>query len=146
MDNFPELKWVAHGSPEWAALVELRREVLRRPLGQDFTPGQLAAESEQRHLGLWLNARPAGCLMLKDCQDRVAQMRQVAVMEGFRGKGFGRMMALKAEMLAKSRSFNRVILHSRAEAIGFYERLGYRIEGEPFIEIGIPHRLMAKNI
>jgi hypothetical protein len=30
--------------------------------------------------------------------------------------------------------------------VGFYERLGYSIYGDPFVEIGIEHRHMQKKL
>jgi len=39
-----------------------------------------------------------------------------------------------------------MILSARDTAIPFYERLKYNVEGEPFEEVTIPHRLMAKNL
>jgi predicted GNAT family N-acyltransferase len=30
--------------------------------------------------------------------------------------------------------------------VGFYRKLGYHLEGEPFLEVGIPHFKMWKPI
>jgi len=139
------LKWVACGGPEYAAILELRREVLRRPLGLDFSPRDLAAEKDDLFLSLWDGDFLAGCLLLRDKGRSVAQMRQVAVAESRRGRGLGRTMVEEAEAECRRRGFSRVILHARADAEEFYRRLGYRAEGEPFVEIGIEHRLMAKD-
>ena len=35
-------------------------------------------------------------------------------------------------------------LHARETAVAFYLRLGYRVVGEPFVEVTIPHRTMEK--
>ena len=37
-------------------------------------------------------------------------------------------------------------LHAREAAVPFYERLGYLSEGEPFDEVGLPHRAMRKRL
>jgi predicted GNAT family N-acyltransferase len=39
-------------------------------------------------------------------------------------------------------------LNSRESAVGFYERLGYACDGEPFVSplTGIPHRRMRKGL
>lgn len=139
-----ELRWVSHGSGDQAALVELRREVLRRPLGLDYTSEQLADEADELHLGGWLGERLAGCLVLKDRGNGLVQMRQVAVAPELRGSGVGRELVAEAEAEARRRGFERMTLHARESAVAFYERLGYKIEGEPFYEIGLPHRLMYK--
>jgi predicted GNAT family N-acyltransferase len=35
--------------------------------------------------------------------------------------------------------FIEVILHARKDVVSFYEKLGYRIVGEEYIEASIPH-------
>ena len=37
-------------------------------------------------------------------------------------------------------------LAARQTAVGFYARLGYAVDGEPFIEKTIPHRTMRKML
>jgi predicted GNAT family N-acyltransferase len=37
-------------------------------------------------------------------------------------------------------------LHARLSAVGFYRRLGYATHGEHFIEIGLPHVDMCKQL
>ena len=44
-----QIQTVLHGSLEYQAAVELRRRVLRRPLGLDFTEEELRAEEDQVH-------------------------------------------------------------------------------------------------
>ena len=39
-----------------------------------------------------------------------------------------------------------VTLHARANVVGFYERLGYSAQGDPFLEVGIPHRHMRRAL
>jgi predicted N-acetyltransferase YhbS len=127
------------------ALVELRRSVLRRPLGLDFNPEQLAAEASQFHLGAWSGSTPLGCLALR--QDEGAmRMRQVAVAPEAQGKGIGRLLVLESEAEARRRGASVVMLNARQTAVAFYERLGYSVSGEPFLEVGLPHRKMSKTL
>jgi predicted GNAT family N-acyltransferase len=39
-----------------------------------------------------------------------------------------------------------MVVHARDVAVGFYERLGYQSVGEPFVEIGLPHQTMEKEL
>ena len=140
------LEWAPYGGARHDELIELRREVLRRPLGLDYTPEQLAAEADQMHLGAWDGRRAVGCLVLKLLPGREIQMRQVAVRADAQRKGVGRLLIAEAEAEAKRQGRARMVLHARQPAVAFYEKLGYAVEGEPFVEIGLPHRLMAKNL
>jgi predicted GNAT family N-acyltransferase len=39
-----------------------------------------------------------------------------------------------------------MVLNARDTAIPFYLHLGYELVGEPFVEVGIPHRKMRKAL
>jgi predicted GNAT family N-acyltransferase len=39
-----------------------------------------------------------------------------------------------------------VFLHAQVQALPFYEKAGFRAEGEVFDEAGIPHRRMRKAL
>ena len=73
-------------------------------------------------------------------------MRQVAVDESYQSKGIGRALVEYCEQVARDEQFTEIILHARETAVAFYLKLGYEVYGEPFIEVGIPHRNMRKFI
>jgi len=154
-----ECRLVVHGSAEYDATVALRYEVLRKPLGLDFTPEQLAAEVTDLHCALWALGAPPddaprqggvpellACLVLTPQSDGEIKMRQVAVQASHQGKGLGRILVEFSEATARAHGFTRMVLNARDTAVDFYLRLGYRIEGEPFTEVTIPHRRMAKSL
>jgi predicted GNAT family N-acyltransferase len=140
------LAWISHGSTDYEAEVALRDAVLRRPLGLRFSPEQLAAEGDSLHLLAWDGEALVGCLMLTPREAGVIQMRQVAVRPDQQGSGIGRLLSAEAERKAHELGFTRMVLHARDTAVGFYARLGYQTEGDPFTEIGIPHQEMAKDL
>lgn len=127
-------------------LVQLRREVLRLPLGLDFTPEQLAAEKDEIHLGLFEGDDLVACLQLVLKEPGKVKMRQVAVHPKRQGMGLGRKLVEASEQLARERGWTEIELHARETAVPFYLSLGYFIAKEPFEEVGIPHRFMAKKL
>ena len=38
------------------------------------------------------------------------------------------------------------LMHARANAVGFYEKMGYKVIGDEFIEVTIPHYVMEKRL
>lgn len=140
------LQWVDHLSPAYALAVALRREVLRKPLGLEFTEAQLSSESDSLHLACWEGDALVGTLMLTPREEGVIQMRQVAVDDRRQGSGIGRTMVLESEAEALRRGFTRMVLHARDTAVGFYATLGYGCFGEPFTEVGIRHQEMEKYL
>jgi N-acetylglutamate synthase-like GNAT family acetyltransferase len=141
-----ELRWIDPKSPDYREMVELRRKVLRIPLGLDFTPDQLSAEAGDPHLVAIQDGRIVGCLLLTARGEHIVQMRQVAVVPELQGSGIGALMVVESERKARELGFARMILHARDVAVGFYERLGYGRVGEPFIEVSIPHQEMGKPL
>jgi predicted GNAT family N-acyltransferase len=64
---------------------------------------------------------------------------RMAVLAAWRGKGVGAAIleALMAE--AKRRGFRETYLHAQSHAKDFYARHGYAVEGDEYLEAGIPH-------
>lgn len=64
---------------------------------------------------------------------------RMAVLASWRGKGVGSaiLAALMAE--AKRRGLRETYLHSQSHAKDFYVRHGYVVEGDEYLEAGIPH-------
>ena len=134
-----------HNSPSYLAAVELRRLVLRLPLGLDFTEAELAQEAEQVHMVDMELGTAVACLSLVP-QEKSVKMRQVAVEPARQGQGRGRALVEFSEAWATEHRFETVMLHARATAVPFYLALGYAVIGEPFTEVGLPHRAMQKRL
>jgi ribosomal protein S18 acetylase RimI-like enzyme len=73
-------------------------------------------------------------------------MRQVAVSDKHQGLGVGRALVDFSEKYAGDNGYSKISMHARESAVGFYLKLGYEVEGEPFEEVTIPHRSMFKRI
>lgn len=137
---------VAHGSPAYWATVALRDSILRKPLGLDFSVEELEAEKDSHHLACHLGDRLMGCLVLRPSAGGDVQMRQVAVVAEFQGKGIGTALVEYSEALARKIGYRRMILHAREMAVPFYEKLGYGKTGDRFMEVMLPHWEMAKHL
>lgn len=126
--------------------IELRREVLRKPLGMDFSPDELAAEKNQFHFAASINNILVAVLLFKKGEPGILKMRQVAVKPDFQNMQIGRTLVFFSEEWAKNHGFHRIELHARLTAVDFYKRLQYQIVGSVFLEVGIPHLCMFKDI
>jgi predicted GNAT family N-acyltransferase len=135
---------VAHGSAEYWQEVELRRRILRWPLGLDFNDEELNAEDSDYHVVAVNQNRLVGCLILTPKSEGEIKMRQVAVDGDAQGAGVGRAMVEYSERLARSTGYRLMSLHARDTAVPFYLKLGYETVSEEFVEVGIPHRKMQK--
>ena len=73
-------------------------------------------------------------------------MRQFAVHPSFQKLGIGKMMVGFYEEEAKKRGISHIEFHARKTAVLFYQKLGYSIISDEFLEVGIPHYKMKKEL
>ena len=73
-----------------------------------------------------------------------AKIGRVAVKREYRGQGIGAALMEAAREWAAQAGYDECILHAQTPVLGFYERLGYRAEGEEFYEANIPHYRMRR--
>lgn len=140
------LKLVPHGSDLYNKTVDLRFRILRKPLGLNFSEEQLAAEVSDFHFALLKHDDLAACLIMSPQENGDIKMRQVAVAENLQGQGLGRKLVQFTEAWCRESGFKRIVLHARQTAVQFYLSQDYQIVESPFLEVGIPHRKMIKNL
>ena len=140
------LKIIDHGTKEYQEVVRLRDDILRKPLGLRFTPEELEGEKENLHIAAYEDEQMLGCCMLVEEDLQTVRLRQMAVLNDLQGKGIGRALMQFAENLARDRGYKKITMHARKNAIGFYEKMGYRKQGDEFTEITIPHYVMEKEL
>ena len=143
MDENQVICEVAHGSPAYWAAVELKNEILRKPLGLQLSAEELEVDQGARHLACYRGDRLVGCLSLLP-QESDAKMRHVAVAADLQGQGIGKALVAYSEALARNAGFRRMVLSARESAVSFYEKLGYRRVGARFEKVTIPHWAMEK--
>jgi predicted GNAT family N-acyltransferase len=76
----------------------------------------------------------------------VAKIGRMAVSRVLRGSGLGRDILQALMQAAQQRGDRAVLLHAQRSAEGFYLRLGFEAQGEPFEEAGIPHQAMRREL
>ena len=140
------LKIIDHGSVEYQQMVKLRDAILRKPLGLSFTPEDLEKEKDNMLIGAFEDERMLGCCMLVEEQPDIIRLRQMAVLYDLQGKGIGRALMNFAENIARDRGYKIIRMHARNNSVGFYEKVGYKVKGDQFIEITIPHYVMEKEL
>ena len=140
------LKILDHGSVEYRQMVKLRDDMLRKPLGLGFTPQELDNEKDNMLIGAFEDEDMLGCCMLVEENPDTVRLRQMAVLNDLQGKGIGRALMNFAENLARDRGYKTLSMHARKNAVGFYEKMGYKIASDEFTEVTIPHYVMEKRL
>ncbi|HSD09504.1 MAG TPA: GNAT family N-acetyltransferase [Candidatus Binatia bacterium] len=77
---------------------------------------------------------------------RIAKIGRMAVLAPKRRLGIGRQLLDAALDLARRRGLTRAELSAQEYVVSFYEQAGFRPEGGPYVEAGIPHRRMSRQL
>ena len=67
-------------------------------------------------------------------------------MPSHRKYGIGKAVVQALEEIAKENGLCKAKLHGQTQAMPFYEKLGYISASDEFMEEGIPHKLMIKDL
>ena len=89
--------------------------------------------------------RPVGTARIV-AADGVAKIGRVCVLAGDRGRGIGVRLIEAAHDAARARGLARAKLGAQVTALQFYERLGYAAYGDVFVDGGMDHRMMARDL
>ncbi len=127
------------------AAYALRRQVFEveqnvpRPLDRD------ALDHQANHVVAFDDAgRCVGTGRFVRRDNRVVQVGRMAVDAEHRRHGVGALVIDALERMAVLRGIIEVVLHAQLPSVKFFERRGYRQEGETFNEEGVPHVRMRK--
>lgn len=71
---------------------------------------------------------------------------RMAVSQSQRGQGIGKQVLITLLEHARQLGHTELVLHAQTHAVPFYEREGFVVEGEEFIEADMPHRLMRRRL
>ena len=140
------IKQIDYGTAEYDQMVNLRYEILRKPLRLSFDKEELEKEKNDILIAAFEEDKILGCCLLKKIDNHTVRLRQMAVANNLQGKGIGASMMYFAENVARDDGFKKIRMHARKTAIGFYEKLGYTVMGNEFLEVSIPHFLMEKKL
>lgn len=112
------------------------------PLEDEFDQWD-ALRPEAKHIVALSEELPVATSRLRFMGD-YAKLERICILLPYRKYGLGRLLLARLEELAQAEGAEKAVLHGQVQAEGFYEKLGYTREGEPFDEDGILHVKMAK--
>ena len=62
------------------------------------------------------------------------------------GKGHGRELFTLTEKHFRGLGYKAILVHAQHDAVGFYEKMGFTLQSDEFIEAGVRHYAMTKSI
>jgi ElaA protein len=128
--------------PAFARCLEIRLAVF---VGEQNVPEaeeRDTYDATARHFLALVDGTPAGTARLLD-KPEGAKITRVAVLRAYRGQGIGEALMRHIEALHPT---GRFMLDAQVHAQAFYARLGYAAQGAVFLEAGIAHVHMSKQL
>ena len=129
-----------------AACRALRREVFIEEQGVSEEDEVDGLDDTAIHLLAFAGNTPTGTarLLLKG---NVGKIGRVCVLASARGTGLGAALIRAAlAQLRQQPGVTLATLGAQSHATGFYEKLGFRVVGDEFLDAGIPHREMVLDL
>jgi predicted GNAT family N-acyltransferase len=136
---------LAKNPAEVAAALDLRYRVFCGEQGVTLEADQDGRDAEALHIVAVEGGRLLGtCRLVFD--DDLARLGRMAVEPAERGRGLGALILERAEHEARAAGAARIRLHAQIAARTLYERSGFEMQGEEFMEEGIAHLTMEKHL
>jgi GNAT superfamily N-acetyltransferase len=113
---------------EWEAYHAIRRVELFEARGRiGVYDADHPDDRAPDHFPLLLkwNGRPIATTRLDVRKSGFAMVRLVAVVKAEQRRGHGRALAARTEAFARARGVTRLLVNAAADAVGFYERIGF---------------------
>jgi len=133
---------------EFRKYYNLRFEILRKPWGQSVG-SERDKEDETSIHRLIIDDSTEETLAIGRLQFNSideAQIRYMAVADGYQGQGLGSKILGALEKIALEKGVRWIILQARGNAVQFYKNNGYEIVKKSYILFGeIQHWLMRKE-
>lgn len=101
-------------------------------------------EDSSLHLVLYVENEPIATARIYKLANNTYKVQRVAVLKNYRTSGVGTILMKEIEKKAKIHNAKKLTLGSQNTAIPFYEKLGYQVSSEEFMDAGIPHHSMIK--
>lgn len=126
--------------------VDIRKKVF---VDEQNVPPELEIddlEDQTIHVIGYLENRAVATARLYKKDATTFKVQRVAVSLDFRKKNLGNQLMLEIERYAEMNHYKKLILGAQDHALNFYKKLGYQVEGKGFMDAGIPHHTMIKNL
>ena len=118
----------------------IRTEVFQKEQGIATEIDFDGKDNEADHIIAYFDEKPVGTMRIRYVDGgKIAKIERMAVLREFRGQSIGGQMMEYVFSYLKDKKIEKATLDAQEHAKKFYEKLGFKQEGEIFMEVGIPH-------
>jgi predicted GNAT family N-acyltransferase len=103
-------------------------------------------DEECRHYLAILDQTPVGTARVRPIGNDTVKFERIAVLAAYRGRNIGKALMLRAIEDAAAGGAGTGVLNAQTYAAEFYEKLGFARRGPLFMEAGIEHVHMVREL
>lgn len=137
---------IAETAAEKEQAFEVRRKVFVEEQGVPLHIEMDEYDDAATHFAGFNLEQPIAAARIRETDSGIGKIERVCVLEEYRGQHVGVILMNEMEEHAKKAGLFTLKLNSQSYAIPFYEKLGYEVSSPEFLDAGIPHRAMVKNL
>lgn len=78
--------------------------------------------------------------------DSYGKLERICVLKAYRGKAIGKQLIQAMEAVILEKGYHKAKLNGQTHAEKFYQQLGYKTISGEFMDAGIPHVTMVKEL
>ncbi|UAY70940.1 GNAT family N-acetyltransferase [Bacillus paralicheniformis] len=101
-------------------------------------------DQESSHLVIYDGKEPIGTGRLR-LVDGYGKLERICVLKSHRSLGIGNLIIQALEEEAAKQGAVQFMLNAQTQAVPFYEKHGYKVVSEEFLDANIPHVKMVKK-
>lgn len=132
---------------EKEAINNIRRIVFQEEQGVAAELEFDGQDQEAIHLLAYYGDKPVGTTRIRQIDSQTYKIERLAVLKPFRGQKIGENLIRTAlEIITRNNQTEKVIVNSQEYIKTLYQTLGFTQVGTSFIEAGIPHVKMIKQL
>lgn len=138
---------VAHNDIQMRLCLKIREEVFITeqsvPRDIEIDEHDILTDPICKHFLLIVNGMPAGTARAITLEDESIKIQRVAISKKYRGLGLGKILINEVEAYY---SASKYVLGAQEYAIPFYEKCGYVVCSDIYMDANIRHKNMEKTI
>lgn len=104
-----------------------------------------AYDKTSTHFFARSDGKPCATARLREYEG-AAKIERMAVRKNVRGQHVGDALLNYVMEHARSKGFTRALISAQTHAIPFYEKLGFTVASDEYMEAGIPHKAMTREL
>lgn len=98
-----------------------------------------------QHILVYYQEKPVGTGRVR-WVNGVGKLERICILKSYRQFGLGKLIIKTLETIVQEQGASQFKLHGQTQAEGFYNKLGYYASSDVFMEDGIPHLVMKREL